>query len=178
MDKSGFCDWRFRPWKISGLAHRRGENRHLGSYRRALRRVAPLRAVHQPHEEWYLESSSLDLYVYVRPEDIVSPKWIAPLSPTVEVNMETRDIRVEGLKLISTGEISSQAASAHLWILDRLAEEGQVAMISHSQASSVGKETWYRELTSDKVYRLVEGNGSGPFSWELLPPETKSRVIQ
>ena len=38
-------------------------------------RVPQLRVLHMPDEEWYKDPSTGDIYVYVRPDDKILPKW-------------------------------------------------------------------------------------------------------
>lgn len=39
------------------------------------KRVPTLKVLHMSDEEWYLDSSTGEVYVYVRPDDKVRPKW-------------------------------------------------------------------------------------------------------
>lgn len=39
------------------------------------KRVPTLKVLHMSDEEWYVDSSTGEVYVYVRPDDKVRPKW-------------------------------------------------------------------------------------------------------
>ncbi len=38
-------------------------------------RVPPVKVLHMPDEEWYVDPSTGEIYVYVKPDDKILPKW-------------------------------------------------------------------------------------------------------
>lgn len=146
----------------------------------ALRRVNPLRMVHLPSEEWYLEPSGGDMYVYVRPDDRVSPQWekVDIFASIARTEIKSRDVRVAGLKIITTGNIRVETALFLQAMLGKLTKEGRLEVVFQSQVQGEASETWYRELATGSVYRLVQGSGATPSSWNLAPSTVEAQILQ
>src|SRR6185312_14995202 len=129
--------------------------------------------IHSRYEEWYLEPSTGAIYVYLTPDDRILPEWekVDVFSPRPK--QESRDIRMTGLRIIPTGKIDQQAAIGIRIVLGALVEDGTVEVIPARHSSSEdrmsGTETWYRELLTDSIYRLVEDPESRGYLWEKVP---------
>ncbi len=147
-----------------------------------IRRIPALSTIHMPHEEWYLEPSTGVIYVYLTPDDRILPEWekVDVFSPRPK--QESRDIRVTGLRIIPTGKIDQQAAIGIRFVLGALVEDGTVEIIpplnSSSEDRMSGTETWYRELLTDSVFRLVEDPESRGYLWERVPSALPNRIPQ
>jgi hypothetical protein len=61
---SDYDDWLIFDARLSGLVH-------TG----CAKRVSALKVLHMPDEEWYVDPSTGEIYVYVRPDDKILPKW-------------------------------------------------------------------------------------------------------
>jgi len=59
-----YDDWLIFDARLSDLVH-------TGR----AKRVPALKVLHMPDEEWYEDPSTGEIYVYVRPDDKVLPKW-------------------------------------------------------------------------------------------------------
>lgn len=133
-------------------------------------------------EDWYLASDTGDIYVYVKPDDKILPKWeqVDVLSQPQEE--ETRDVREAGLGIIPSGKIESDTASGLRLVLGILAEEGKVEILAerHSLPNTPanGSETWYREVSTDNTYRLVEDHESREYLWEKVSRNFAAELAQ
>ena len=61
---SDYDDWLIFDARLSDLVH----SGHA-------KRVPALKLLHMPDEEWYVDPSTGEIYVYVRPDDKILPKW-------------------------------------------------------------------------------------------------------
>jgi hypothetical protein len=133
--------------------------------RRLLQTTTPLRRIHGRDEEWYRDPSDGEIYVYLKPDDRILPVWervdvFAPPPVT-----ESRDLRVGGLKLITTGQIRKETAWFLKTVLASMAQEGQIEILLKPE---LPLETWCREYSTDNVYKLVAAHHNEDYRWEYV----------
>ena len=61
---SDYDDWLTFDARLSDLVH-------TGR----AKRVTSMKVLHMPDEEWYVDPSTGEIYVYVRPDDKILPQW-------------------------------------------------------------------------------------------------------
>jgi len=111
------------------------------------KRVLSSRVIHLQDEEWYLDPISGDVYVYVRPDDKILPKWERV---DVFAQPEEQGRYQTGLGAIPTGRIDRASATSLKTILNVLLRHGKVEMVSPAPPSTVAglpgfAETWYSD---------------------------------
>jgi hypothetical protein len=137
------------------------------------KRITALKRIHASYEEWYLEQSSGEIYVYVPPDEKIVATW-----EPVDVFAEKRkdEPRPAAMPAERRNSIQTQLFKQFLKVL---VDHGAAEIIkcpSFSTAEGV-TETWYKvqHPQSSVVYRLVE-NADGSSLWE--PSDCKDIAIQ
>jgi hypothetical protein len=131
-----------------------------------LERIAPVRCIHIHSEEWYLDPSDGEIYVYVKPDDKIYPSWErVEVFAEPPLAIESRDLRAAGLKLISTGPISKEIASFLKTVLDSFAQEGRIEILPNPERPD---EIWCKEYSTDAIYRLIADEGNQDYRWERV----------
>jgi hypothetical protein len=143
------------------------------------RRVPSLRTLHMPDEEWYLNPSSGEVYVYVRPDDKILPAWEPAdvfAEPKEEPTCKT------GLDAIPIRKMSHSQVVSLKELLNFLVRHGIAEVLNRPKADSAtlpgGAETWYRDLQTEVVYRLVENVEDDNSRWERVALEQKEMATQ
>jgi hypothetical protein len=144
------------------------------------RRIPALRVLHMPDEEWYEDRSSGDVYVYVRPDDKILPKW-----ERIDVFAkpeETTTCRT-GLDNIPLGTIDPTRIDSIKAILQILLRQEKIELVSPAPASvsfqPMGcRETVYRDYETGKTYRLVESMAGENARWEHVGNLNRTTIIQ
>lgn len=125
-------------------------------------------------EEWYMDPSTGEIYVYVKPDDKVLPKW-EPVD--VFAQPEEERIREFGLDAIPVKKMNRPEAESLKEILKVLVRHGVAEVVdppsSLPVASSEGTQSWYRDPQTKAVFRLVEGLGDESNRWERVPANQK-----
>jgi len=148
-----------------------------------LRKVTPLRA-EPPNSgrEWYVEQGNGDVYIYTPPDgDKGLPEW-EKFDPFARPEPErpSRNVLELDLRDIPVGQMGRpQAVSllTRLWILIGF---GKVEAVDRPLPASPGEpaESWYRDLHTGIVYKLVEGDGENDSLWEPVPQHELHARIQ
>ena len=133
------------------------------------RKIPTLKMLYMPDEEWYMDSSSGEVYVYVRPDDKILPRW-SPVD--VSHHRSSPSFSRTGLDAIPVRRMSELQAASLIEFLKVLVEQG-LAKIIDSPAGTLAatpgeEETWYRDSRSDLDYRLVLDSGGINSRWELM----------
>jgi hypothetical protein len=133
-----------------------------------VRRIPPLWRALAQGEEWYLDTESGEMYVYLGPDPPMLPQW-----KKVDVFSKPKSPRSEGgLRTIPTGEMSRSEADSLKEILKFAVRHGAAEVVdrlnSITTASQGSSETWYRDPRTMEVFRLVEYPGDGVARWERV----------
>jgi hypothetical protein len=134
------------------------------------RKIPTLKMLYMPDEEWYMDSSSGEVYVYVRPDDKILPRW-SPVD--VFALPEQSKCSRTGLDAIPVRRMSELQAASLKEFLKVLVEQGLAKIIdapAGTRAATPGEEeTWYKDSRSDLDYRLVLDSGGTNSRWEFIP---------
>jgi hypothetical protein len=132
------------------------------------RRIPPLWRALAYGEEWYLDTDSGEVYVYLSPDSPILPQW-----KKVDVfSKPDSPGREDGLGAIPTGKMSRSEADSLKEILKFAVRHGAVEVLdrpnSVTTASQGSTETWYKDPRTMVVFRLVECPGDGVARWERV----------
>jgi hypothetical protein len=139
------------------------------------RRVPASRRIYAFYEEWYLNDASGELYVYLPPDEKIRARWepVDVFAPRRE-----EEFHPSGLAAIPIRQMSSIQKESLKQMLTLLVAHGVAAVVERPKAASIeGAETWYRDVQSQTVYRLVE-KPDGSSRWERAPSNSKEESIQ
>jgi len=143
------------------------------------RRVQALRVLHMPDEEWYVDPSTGEVYVYVKPDDKILPKW-EPVDVFAQSEKERN--REPGLSAIPVKKMNCSEAASLKEILKVLVRHGVAEVLDRPNTipavSPESAETWYRDIQTKAVFRLVESTGDESSRWEKVPPNQEEWTIQ
>jgi len=144
-----------------------------------LRRISSLRGKPLEGEEWYLEEKTGNLYLYLLPDAPLLPEW-KKIDPFVELEFETsRNLSDFEMSEILVGRISRADAVSLLTRLHIMLGFGRIEAIAPKSPMTIGiTETWYRDVRTGAVYRLVEGSGENDSFWEPVPSAALSTHVQ
>jgi hypothetical protein len=143
------------------------------------RRISPLWRALAQGEEWYLDTDSGEVYVYLSPDAPILPIW-----EKVDVfsKPEAPESHESGLGAIPTARMSRPETESLKEILKVLVRHGVAEVLdppsSVPVASSEGAQSWYRDSQTKAVFRLVEGPGDENSRWERVPANQKEVAIQ
>jgi hypothetical protein len=133
------------------------------------RQIPTLKMLYLPDEEWYVDSSSGEIYAYVRPDDKILPRW-SPVD--VFASPEQSKCSRTGLDAIPVRRMSELHAASLKEFLKVLVEQGLAKIIdppADTLAATPGEEeTWYKDSRSDLDYRLVLDSSGTNSRWELM----------
>jgi hypothetical protein len=139
------------------------------------RRVPASRRVYAYYEEWYLNDASGELYLYLPPDEKIRARW-EPLDALAPEREE--ESHPSGLAAIPIRQMSSIQRESLKQMLTLLVAHGAAVVVERPKAASIeGTETWYRDVQSQTVYRLVE-KSDGSSSWERAPSNYNETSIQ
>jgi hypothetical protein len=133
----------------------------------ALRKIQPLRIVHVKSEEWYLESATGDIYVYVQPDDKILPVWEKIDVFFIEGGSD-KNVLTAGLKIIRTGNIDRPTFMAIHLVLQELIKKGEVEIIRAPRVFDENSEAYYREVKTKMIYRLASTMTYPGYVWERI----------
>lgn len=144
-----------------------------------VRRIPKLRTIHVKSEEWYLNPDTNEIYVYVRPDDKILPKWE---KVDIFAKPEIAHSFVSGLDAIPTAKMIGPEAVSLKGVLRALVDNGIAEIIDHQisvpMVSPKHPETWYRDLQTKATYRLIENIDDGSTLWERVALNHKETAIQ
>jgi hypothetical protein len=136
------------------------------------RRIQPTHVIYERSEEWYLDSASGKIYVYLRPDDRVLPEWTKVdvfAKPKIKEN-DPKNINTNGLKAIPRGKMDRGLGESLKFILQLLVNQGIVEVVSKATQGSPTDETplesIFRETATGLYYQLVEYPVSHTFLWD------------
>ena len=133
----------------------------------ALRKIQPLKIVHVKSEEWYLESATGDIYVYVQPDDKILPAW-EKIDVFSTEDGNDKNVLTAGLKIIRTGTIDRPTFLTINLVLQELIKKGEVEIIRAPKAFDENSETYYREVKTETIYRLASMTTPPGYLWERI----------
>lgn len=137
------------------------------------RRIPPIRKVHFDDDEWYLDPETGEIYVYVEPDAPILPIWekVDPFAQPKAPQAHPNDLSV-----ISIGKISRVEAKGIRGLMDLLIRNGVVEGLVPMGADST--ESWYKELQTGAVYRLIESADGTDSRWERVPQSELQKIVQ
>lgn len=131
------------------------------------RRVSATRRVFVQGEEWYADTETGEIYVYVSPDAPILPIWekidsFATSTPSKQ--------HPKNLSVIPKGRMNGVEAGSLKTILALLVGQGIAEPVSFDDLiyAPSANETWFRDRKTGIVYRLVE-NGAEDNKWERVP---------
>jgi hypothetical protein len=140
-----------------------------------VKRVPTLRKIHFKDDEWYLDPSTGEIYLYVRPDPPILPIWEAvdvfeaPMAPEPHPN---------NLSVIPIGKTSLFETKGIRALMDLLVRQGTVEKLVPFNAPAGSVENWYKEVQTGTVYRLVESADGSDNRWERVPQSELNRIVQ
>lgn len=146
-----------------------------------LRKIPALKGKPQIGEEWYVEDKTGNIFIYRIPDDRPTNIWekFDPFGPEPEPERPSRNVRELDLRDLPVGRMSRRDALSLLVRLHMMIGFGAVESVTPAVPRAAGEstETWYRDLRTGIVYRLVEGNGEDDSLWEpVRPSELKAQT--
>jgi hypothetical protein len=139
------------------------------------RRIPALKMIHGPDEEWYLNESSGEIYVYGLPDEKIRAKW-EPVDVFALKNKE--EAQRSGLAAIPIRQRNSLQTESLKQFLTLLVAHGVAVIVERPKAASISRiETWYRDVQSQIAYRLVE-KSDGSSIWERAPSSFEEEATQ
>jgi hypothetical protein len=127
------------------------------------RRVPASRRVYGYDEEWYLNETSGELYLYLPPDEKIRARWepVDVFAPEREEESHT-----SGLAAIPIRQMNSLQRESLKHMLTLLVAHGVAVVVDRPKSASIEEtETWYRDAQSQVVYKLVE-KADGSSIWE------------
>jgi hypothetical protein len=147
-----------------------------------LRKIPPLKGKPRIGEEWYVEDKTGDIFIYRIPDDRPTNIWekVDPFAPEPEPERPSRNVRQLDLRDIAVGRMSRNDALSLLVRLHSLIGFGAVESVAPALPWAAGEptETWYKDLRTGIVYRLIEGNGENDSLWEPVRPSELQKQTQ
>jgi len=137
-----------------------------------LRKIPALKGKPYALEEWYVEDKTGAIFIYRIPEDRPTNIWerVDPFAPEPGPVPErpSRNVRELDLRDIPVGRMSRRDALSLLVRLHMMIGFGAVEAVTPAIRALPGEltETWYKDLRTGIVYRLVEGYGENDSLWE------------
>jgi hypothetical protein len=123
-------------------------------------------------DHWYLEEETGDTYFYREPGERNSAEWkkVDPFAPPAPEPPDNNALKLD-LSRIPVGRMCRSDAVSLLTRLYILVGSGRVQEVPRPIPSAVGdpSESWFRDLQTGIVYKLVEGNGENDSLWERVP---------
>jgi hypothetical protein len=139
------------------------------------RRIPALKMIYGPDQEWYLNESSGEIYVYGPPDEKIVAIW-EPVDVFALKNKE--EAPPSGLAAIPIRQMSSVQKESLKQMLTLLVAHGVAVVVERPKAASInGTETWYRDVQSQIAYRLLE-KSDGSSIWERAPSSFEEGAIQ
>jgi hypothetical protein len=117
-------------------------------------------------DEWYLDPESGEIYVHGLPNAPLLPRW-TKVDPFA--SPPPRESPPNDLSAIPVGAKDRLETKGIKGILDFFVIQGGAVVIPPVNTSiSAINETWYRDIRTDVIYRLVETT-DGESRWERVP---------
>jgi hypothetical protein len=140
------------------------------------RKIPVFRKIWGAGEEFYLDTVTGDVYVYVAPDSPGLPKW-----ERVDAFEKPRrlPIHASGLSEIAIGTWRSVDAMRLQSFLSRLLRLGEVEVIGATSKAPADNATErrFRDLLTGQVYKLTR-RSNGEFEWIRLSDEAGSTPLQ
>jgi hypothetical protein len=147
-----------------------------------LRNIPPLKGTPRAGEEWYVEDKTGAIFIYRIPDDRPTNIWtkVDPFAPEPEPERPSRNVRELDLRDLPVGKMSRQDALSLLVRLHVMIGFGAVEAVTPAVPWVAGEptETWYKDLRTGIVYRLLERNGEDDSLWEPVRPSELQRQTQ
>lgn len=132
------------------------------------RKIEPLKRVFAKGEEWYLDTGTGEIYVYVSPDAPILPIW-----ERVDVfsGEQVASPSANDLSVIPLGTMEHNEAQNLKTILGILAEHGVIERLTPKSigVSQDFLQTWYKDVATGTVYRLIEKRNGEDSKWERVP---------
>ena len=143
----------------------------------------PPQQCHPPSygEHWYLDEETGGIYFYQEPGERNFAEWkkVDPFAP-LEPEPPDNNVFKLDLRSIPVGRMRRSDAVSLLTRLYMLVGSGRVETVPRPVASGIGdpSESWFKDLKTEVVYRLVEGHGENDGLWEPVSLNELNAKIQ
>lgn len=125
------------------------------------------------------DTDSGEVYVYLSPDAPILPIW---RKVDAFSKPEVHHSHKNGLGAIPTAKMNRSETESLKVILKVLVHHGVAEVLdppnSVSAASPEGKESWYRDIQTEAVFRLIEDPRDESSRWERVPPNQKEMATQ
>ncbi len=138
------------------------------------RRIKNLRQIYAPSEEWYVDTVSGEIYVYLSPDDRVLPEWrrVDIFEPTPMREWDYKSINGNGLSAIPTGLIDKARTQALSQVLHLMVRKKLIEIVDVRKPQSRGSiQAWvstYRDSMTNVLYEFVEQPEGNYSSWTVI----------